>query len=119
MKIENTSIIIQEKYLPSKETVIAIVKPILFYLGMLMSFIILIFNGTIGYFVFLTFGQLEGTFFYCFTSAIGAGLATLLLVKGKKHSFYLKFLILTNFLVIFHPTTMRIIERTVIDSFFT
>ncbi|MBD8069431.1 hypothetical protein [Bacillus sp. PS06] len=88
-----------------KEKLLSILLKIAIYTSIILSTIILFFNGSFGYFIYiLRFGEAEGTYAFSTIAIIGALLALVPLFFHKKSGkFYYYVLLCTNSFIVFYP----------------
>ena len=86
-------------------------------LSTIISILILIFNGTIGYFALTAkYGTTNGTYVFLSLSALAILTAFIpLLVKGRNFLFYFRVLLYVNVVVAFYPLIYKVIASYLIS----
>jgi len=102
-----------------KETVPKILLHTAIYLCMILSTVILFFNGSFGYFLYvIELGDDRGAFVFSMIALIGALFALILILFDKRGSkFFYYVLLSTNLLIVFYPVAIKGIAAYVFPKF--
>jgi hypothetical protein len=103
-----------------KELVVKVLLHMGIYMSMILSTVILFFNGSFGYFLYVIgLGDERGAFVFSMIALIGALLALIPLLFDKKggKKFFYYVLLSTNLLIIFYPVVIKGIASYVFPKF--
>ena len=102
-----------------KETWVKVLLRMSIYLSIILSTIILFFNGSFGYFLYiLELGDDKGPFVFSMIALLGALLAIIPLLFDKKGGkFFYYVLLSTNLFIIFYPVMIKGIATYIFPKF--